>query len=95
MIEILVFTLVAGADQDAFLACDRRVQTEFAYRQPGLLRRTTTRGKGDSWAVFDYWASEADADACDERWRSDRVAQEFMSYVDRATVRTARFTELD
>jgi len=92
---MLVFSLVDGADEAAFVACDKRVQSDFAYQQPGLLRRTTTRGKGGSWAVFDYWASEEAADEADARWGSDPVAQEFMSFVDRSTMRSARFFELD
>jgi hypothetical protein len=94
MIELLVFSLVDGADESAFLAADKKVQTEFAYQQPGLLRRTTARGKSDSWAVLDIWASEEAADACNARWETDPVAQEFMAFVDPATVRTARFHEL-
>ena len=93
--ELLVFSLVEGADEAAFLAADQRVQTEFAYLQPGLLRRTTARGKNDSWAVLDLWASEQAADECNARWETDSVAQEFMAFVDPATVRTARFFELE
>lgn len=92
--ELLVFSLVDGADEAAFLAADQKVQTEFAYQQPGLLRRTTARGKNGSWAVLDIWATEEQADACNARWESDPVAQEFMVFVDPATVRTARFYEL-
>ena len=95
MIELLVFSLVEGADEAGFLAADKRVQTEFAYQQPGLLRRTTARGKNDSWAVLDIWSSEQAADECSRRWEGDPVAQEFMAFVDPATVRTARFFELD
>jgi hypothetical protein len=95
VIEMLVFSLSAGADEEAFLACDRRVQTEFAYQQPGLLRRTTARAQHGGWAVIDIWASAEAADACDARWQADPVAQEFMAFVDSATVRTARFFERD
>jgi hypothetical protein len=95
VIELLVFNLKDGADEAAFLACDRRVQVEFAYQQPGLLRRTTARGERGSWAVLDIWSSAEAGDACDARWAEDPLAQEFMSFVDPATVRTARFFELD
>jgi hypothetical protein len=95
VIELLVFSLAEGADDEAFLACDKQVQTDFAYQQPGLLRRTTARGARGSWAVIDLWASAAAADACDSRWETDPLAREFMSFVDPATVRTARFFELD
>ena len=41
VIETMTFRLAPGADEQAFLDADRRVQTDFAYRQPGLMRRTT------------------------------------------------------
>ena len=90
-----MFSLVEGADETAFLACDKRVQTDYAYQQPGLLRRTTARGERGSWAVIDVWASADAADVCDSRWATDPLGQEFMSFVDPATMRTARFFELD
>jgi hypothetical protein len=98
VIETMTFRLVDGADEDAFLAVDKRLQTEFAYQQPGLLRRTTARGVGDrvgEWVVIDLWARGADADACAGRWDDDPLAQELMSYIDRSTVDVRRYTDLD
>ena len=98
VIETMTFRLVEGADEDAFLAVDKRLQTDFAYQQAGLVRRTTARGAGDGageWVVIDLWASTDDADACAQRWDDDPLAQEFMSYVDRSTVETRRYTDLD
>jgi hypothetical protein len=95
MIEILKFRLVPGADEAAFLAADRRLQTEFAYQQPGLMRRTTGRGADGEWIVIDIWRTEAEASAADERWREDPVADEFMAFIDRASVRTGRYATLD
>lgn len=95
MIEILTFRLGAGADEDAFKRSDRRVQVEFAYQQPGLMRRTTARAEDGEWVVVDLWQSAEAADACGELWGKDSVAQEFMSFVDAATVRTTRYFELD
>lgn len=96
-VETLTFRLAAGADEDAFLAADRRVQTEFAYRQPGLLRRTTARSTSDEggWIVIDLWASAADADACDARWPADPAAGAFMAFVDPSSVVSARYETLD
>jgi hypothetical protein len=71
------------------------VQADFAYQQPGLLRRTPAPPERWSWAVLDIWSSAEAADACDARWSEDPLAQEFMAFVDAATVRTARFFELD
>jgi hypothetical protein len=87
VIETMTFRLRQDADEAAFLAIDKRLQSDFAYQQPGLVRRTTTRGVGDragEWLVVDIWASADAADACAQRWDTDVTAQEFMSFVDRA-----------
>jgi hypothetical protein len=95
MIEIMSFHLAAGADEEAFLAADRLVQSDFAYHQPGLLRRTTARGADGSWIVIDLWRSEGDADTTAARWGADAPTSTFMSFIDPATVRTERYTTLD
>jgi hypothetical protein len=95
VIEILQFRLVPGADEAAFLAADRSVQTEFAYQQPGLLRRTTARGDDGEWIVIDVWRSDADAAAADEGWEQDPATRRFMSFVDRDSVRSKRYATLD
>ncbi len=95
MIEIMRFRLAPGADEDAFRAADTAVQSEFAYRQPGLLRRTTARGDGGDWIVIDLWRSPADADAADALWGGDPVTAAFMAFVDAAGVTTERYQTLD
>jgi hypothetical protein len=95
MIEILTFRLAPGADEAAFLAADRRVQTEYAYHQPGLLRRTTARSEDGTWVVIDLWHSAQDADDCNGRWGRDPVTEEFMAFVDATTVRSERYATLD
>jgi hypothetical protein len=95
VIEILTFRLAAGGGEDAFLAADRRVQVEFAYQQPGLMRRTTARAADGEWIVIDLWRAAEDADACAKRWDQEPVCQEFMALLDRSTVRTGRYFELD
>jgi len=95
VIEIMRFRLPPGGDEAAFLAADRKVQEEFAYHQPGLLRRTTARGEDGSWIVIDLWRSAEDADACDARWEHDPVTQAFMALLNRSTVTTERYQELD
>lgn len=93
MIEILAFNLVEGADEEAFVLADKRVQVEFAYQQPGLMRRTTARSEDGGWVVIDLWRSAADADAADTRWGRDDATAGFMSFVDRATMRSKRYFE--
>ncbi len=95
VIEILTFRLIEGVEEIAFLEADRRVQAEFAYRQPGMLRRTTARGADGEWLVLDLWRSAQAADDCDARWGRDEVTAAFMSFVDGTTVRTARYETLD
>ncbi len=95
MIEILRFRLKPGSGEEGFLAADKRLQSEFAYQQPGLLRRTTARGEDGEWVVIDLWRSPADAEACAGRWDGDPVAAGFMELVDRETVHVRRYTPLD
>jgi hypothetical protein len=95
VIEILTFRLADGADEASFRDADKAVQTEFAYQQPGLLRRTTAKGADGSWLVIDIWRSSGDADACHRVWGKDEWTSRFMSLVDVASVRTARYQQLD
>ncbi len=95
LIELMQFRLTASTSIDAFVAADHRVQTQFAYGQPGLLRRTTAHNDGNGeWVVIDHWRTAADADACAERWDHDEVVQAFMALVDRSSVRTTRYWTL-
>ncbi len=95
VIEIMTFRLSSGIDDAVFLAADREVQSDFAYRQAGLLRRTTARGEGGEWIVVDLWHSPEEADRCAGRWGNDPVTAEFISLLDENSVRTQRYTTLD
>jgi len=46
VVETTSFRLALGANEDAFLALDRRVQTEVIPNHPGFIRRTTARRDG-------------------------------------------------
>ena len=95
IIETLVFRLVEGADEAAFVDADTRLQTDFAYQQPGLVRRTTARNAAGEWLVVDFWATAADADACDARWDHDPVVAAWLEFVDRSSIQARRFESLD
>ncbi|HXQ63192.1 MAG TPA: hypothetical protein VN796_12720 [Acidimicrobiales bacterium] len=95
MIEIMSFRLVPGTDEDAFLAADRLLQSDFAYQQPGLLRRTTARSGDGDWIVIDLWRSVDDADAVAALWGRDPVTAGFMSFVDGDSLRVVRYSTLD
>ena len=95
MIETVTFRLAADADEAAFLDADRRTQTEFFYRQPGLVRRTTARDRHGEWIVIVIWRSERDAEAAARLSESDGATSELAALIDEATVQTRRYSTLD
>jgi hypothetical protein len=95
VIETLRFRLRSGADEAGFLAADKRVQAEFAYQQPGLVRRTTGRSEGSEWLIITLWKSTATADAAEAARHGDVTCQEMEAFLDPSTVRTDRYVELD
>jgi len=95
VIEIRTFRLADDADDAAFLAADSCAQVEFAYRQRGLLRRTTARGPDGTWLVLTVWADGDAADAAAAAAVGDDAAQAAASLADRASVAVRRFTTLD
>ena len=54
MFEIITFRLAEGVDESVFRTVDGRVQVEFAYQQPGFLRRTLGR-RDETWLVLQIW----------------------------------------
>jgi hypothetical protein len=96
VIEIMRFRLAPGADEDAFRVADGELQSDYAYQQPGLVRRTTARGvDGGDWVVIDLWRSVADADAVDATWGREPVTVRFLSFIDGASVVTERYSTFD
>jgi hypothetical protein len=94
IVEISAFSLLPGADEQAFLASDRRVQTELVPIQPGFMRRTTARGDG-GWLVVTLWYSRENASAFDAVADGHPVQVEFEGHIDPTSVRTKRFETLD
>ena len=93
VIEICTFTPVT--DTATMRAADARMQTDFAYQQPGLARRTTARDDSGRWCVVTLWASADDAKTADTAARTDDVAQAFWAMIDPESVSVQRFTLLD
>src|SRR4051812_13434636 len=97
LIETMTFKLREGADETAFLAVDQRLQSDFAYQQPGIIRRTIAPGRGahtGEWIVIDLWSQASHADACAQRWESDPLPGDFRAFVDRASVAARRYEDL-
>jgi len=93
IVEVTAFTL--AGDENDFLAADKRMQTDFAYQQPGLLRRTTARGDDRQWLVLTLWADMASAEASERRAGDDEIARDFASYIEPNSLRTKRFATLE
>ena len=94
VVEVSTFRLAAGANEEAFLTLDRRVQTEVVPNRPGFLRRTTAR-RGKDWLVVTLWASEDDAMAFDDAVAHDPVQMEFDGHLEVGSVHTRRYDTLD
>ncbi len=94
MIEILTFALRVGVAAERFLDVDRLLQTEFAYQQPGLLRRTTGRNDDGRWCVLQVWTSEAAADAGRAALAASALGTQLDAMIDAASVRAERFEGL-
>lgn len=93
VLEVCTFRL--HGDEAAFRAADVRMQTDFAYQQQGLLRRTTARGGGGEWLVLCMWADEGAAAAARAAEAGDPVAQAFWSECDAGSVDRRVFTTLE
>jgi heme-degrading monooxygenase HmoA len=94
ILEITTFRLAEGVADDAFLALDKRLQTELVYRQPGLLRRTTAR-HGEDWAVVTLWASDDAAAAFQRAAAGHPLQAEFERDVEAGSLHLTRYTTLD
>jgi len=94
VVEVTSFTLAHGANEDSFLALDRRVQTELIPNQPGFMRRTTAR-RGERWVVVTLWGTE-DAAAAFEAASFDHPIQvEFDGHLETGSVEIHRYDTLD
>ena len=89
VIEVCTFS--AAGDEATLLAADARMQTDFAYQQPGLFRRTTARADGGRWCVVSLWGSVDDAERAAAAAASDEVARDFWALVDPGSVRVERY----
>lgn len=94
IVEVTTFRLREGFSDEAFLALDKRLQTELVYSRPGILRRTTAR-HGEEWLVVTLWAAEGDAAAFQRAAEGDPLQGEFEGAVEAGTLHLTRYTTLD
>ena len=87
LVEVLTFRLMDGADEEAFLAADKRVQAMVSSLE-GFVRRTTARGADGEWLVLCSWWGSSSADAAP-------ADQGFAALIDPSSVDRRRYDTLD
>lgn len=93
MFDILTFRLAPGVDEAAFRSIDERVQTEFVYQQPGILRRTLGRHDDGRWMALTVWVDAAAADAAARAFEVSDVGARFRAMI--TDVEVDRFHGVD
>lgn len=94
IVELTTFRLAEGVSDAAFLALDKRIQTELVPNQPGFLRRTTAR-HGDDWLVVTLWSSDDDAAGFQRATEAHPLQVELSRNVEAGSFHLIRYTTLD
>jgi hypothetical protein len=94
IVEVTTFRLAEGVTDAAFLALDRRVQTELVPNQPGFMRRTTAR-RGADWLVVTLWSSEDAAGAFQRAVEVHPLQLQFEDALESGTLHLTRYATLD
>ena len=93
ILVIKKFRLKEGADEDAFLEADRRLQCEFTRQQPGLVECTTAKSISGEWLVLHLWTSVRAADG--PSGANDPVVDTWVDFIDQSTAEMTRFESID
>jgi hypothetical protein len=75
MIEVTKFRLRDAVSVEQFVAINAKYQSDFAYQQVGLRRRTVAPGLNGEWLSLTLWGSKVDARRADEAAATSIVAQ--------------------
>jgi hypothetical protein len=94
VIEVARFRLNDATSVDDFMAINARYQTDFAYQQVGLRRRTVAPGLDGAWLSLTFWGSKSDVHRADEEAVHSLVAQEFESCIEPSSKTVEYFKEL-
>jgi hypothetical protein len=94
VIEVIKFRLNDATSAEDFVVINARYQTDFAYQQVGLRRRTVAPGLDGGWLSLTVWGSKADVHRADEEAVHSKVAQEFESCIEPSSKTVEYFKEL-
>ena len=93
IMNIKRFRLKDGADENAFVACDARLQLDFTLRQPGMLECLTARTTTGEWLVLHTWAVAemgGSPSAGDDLYLRE-LTDEWIDFIDESTVTSTPF----
>ena len=93
IMNIKRFRLKEGANEDAFLATDARLQRDFTLKQPGMLECLTARTTTGEWLVLHTWAlaqMTGSPSAGDDPYLR-ALTDEWVGFIDEATATSTRF----
>jgi hypothetical protein len=94
VIEVMKFRLNDATSVEDFVAINAKYQTDFAYQQVGLRRRTVAPGLGGEWLSLTVWGSKSDVHRADEEVALSIVAQEFEACLEPSSKTVEYFREL-
>jgi hypothetical protein len=94
MIEVTTFRLIDDANADAYKDIDARLQTEFFYQQPGLVRRTTARSDDGTWVTIVVWSDLAAAQLAVTKSFGRKEFSEALALIDSQSIEMRRYDTL-
>jgi hypothetical protein len=94
VIEVIQFRLNDVTSVDDFVAINENYQTDFAYRQEGLRRRTVATNLDGGWLSLTIWSSKSDVHRANEEAESSTVAQAFEACIEPSSKTVEYFKEL-
>jgi hypothetical protein len=94
VIEVLRFRLNDATSVEDFVAINATYQTDFAYQQNGLRRRTVAPGLDGEWLSLTFWGSKADVHRAEEEAARSAVAQSLEGCIEASSKSVEYFKEL-
>ena len=93
LMNIKRFRLKEGADEDAFLEVDARLQRDFTLKQPGMLECLTARTTTGEWLVLHTWAvaEMGDSPSAGDDPYLRALTDGWIEFIDEATVTSTPF----
>jgi len=90
-LETVTFKLANGIADEALLAANVAM-TEWISCQAGFRYRSLSQFDDGSWIDVVYWASKAEADAADVKFKAEMLSSDFAMMLDVSTVKIRHST---